>query len=362
MRCCCVFGLAAAWFCLRDVSGEDFQADLSDLSAVRLLHITDSHISLSDEVPPRSSRMFGAYARSRNRDTKSPTTPQQEFSRLVGLAQDLHVDLVVLGGDIFNFPSNQTVTWVLEQLRTAGKSFVFTSGNHDWMLEGQQGASRYDAARISELESTFRPLYEQSLSNGGSCYMSLGHWNRPGIGILYGCTVIKGLLLLFIDNSNYQVDADQLEFARVQLESVSKDTPIVILLHIPLMLPGVTLPAKELCGHAQWGAATDTLWQLEGRPRWPAGNLQSTLDFRDLLQAKAAPNGPVVAVLSGHTHEDASVLLRPPAETAETCEPWGRSWTVRSEGGREKLKEGGGALQYTTSSATEGAYRVLTIY
>ena len=65
-------------------------------------------------------------------------------------------------------------------------------------------------------------------------------------------------MLLFIDNSNYQVDANQLEFARLQVESVGRDTPIVILLHIPLMLPGVTLPAKELCGHTQWGAATDT--------------------------------------------------------------------------------------------------------
>ena len=96
---------------------------------------------------------------------------------------------------------------------------------------------------------------------------------------------------------------------------------------------------------------------MEGRPRWPAGNLQSTLDFRDLLQAKAAPSGPVVAVLSGrgtqmgrrqspscrkhvcqsafhmlgpvgHTHEDAVVSLSLPADA---CEPSGRSWTVRSE-------------------------------
>ena len=29
------------------------------------------------------------------------------------------------GGDIVNFPSNQTVTWVLEQLRTAGTRFCF---------------------------------------------------------------------------------------------------------------------------------------------------------------------------------------------------------------------------------------------
>ena len=92
--------------------------------------------------------------------------------------------------------------------------------------------------------------------------MSLGYWDRPGIGILYGCAMVKGLMLLFIDNSNYQVDTNQLEFTRVQVASVGRDTPIVILLHIPLMLPGVTLPAKELCGHAQWGAATDTVLQL----------------------------------------------------------------------------------------------------
>ena len=70
--------------------------------------------------------------------------------------------------------------------------------------------------------------------------------------------MVKGLLLVFVDNSNYQVDADQLEFLQVQLANAGQTTPIVILLHIPLMLPGVTLPAKELCGHAQWGAAADT--------------------------------------------------------------------------------------------------------
>jgi hypothetical protein len=34
-------------------------------------------------------------------------------------------------------------------------------------------------------------------------------------------------------------------------------TKAVVLLHIPLMLPGMSLPPKELCGHQQWGAATD---------------------------------------------------------------------------------------------------------
>ncbi|CAJ1397185.1 unnamed protein product [Effrenium voratum] len=323
-------------------------------SPVRLMHITDSHISLANEAPPRSSRMHAAFSRSRNRETNAFTTPAQEFSRLVNLARDWNVDLVVLGGDILNFPSNRTMMWVLEQLRLTGKDFIFTSGNHDWLLEGQRGAARYDADRVSELSSTFRPFYEQSVSSVSSCYNNLGYWDRPGIGILYGCAVVKGLLLLFVDNSNFQVDSDQLEFVRVQLSNVAANVPVVVLLHIPLMLPGMKLPPKELCGHQHWGAATDVLWQVEDRPRWPSGNLQSTLDFRELIQAHAAP-GPIVALLSGHTHEDAAVALSPEERCANG------TWTVRSEGGRERV-EASGALQYTTHTAAEGAYRLLTIY
>jgi len=337
------------------------RADEVEAQGVRLLHITDSHISLANEAPPRSSRMFTAFMRSKNRDTKAVTTPQQEFSRLVGMVGDLNVDVVVLGGDIMNFPSNQTVTWVLEQLQLSGKDFLFTSGNHDWLLEGQQGAASYDAARTPELETTFRPLYARSLSSGGPCYAALGHWTRPGVGILYGCTKVRDVLILFVDNSNYQVDDDQLEFVRVQVAS-AQNSPVVVLLHIPLMLPGTTLPPKELCGHAQWGTATDTLWQVESRPKWPAGNLQSTLDFREFLQASAFPRGPVVAVLSGHTHEDAAVPLAGEQTADETCAFSGKTWAVRSEGGRERKPEGNlGAIQFTTHSAAEGAYRVLTI-
>mmetsp|Transcript_26851 Transcript_26851/g.32688 ORF Transcript_26851/g.32688 Transcript_26851/m.32688 type:complete len:361 (+) Transcript_26851:2-1084(+) len=337
-----------------------------ETNVVRLLHITDSHISLSNEAPPRSSRMHAAFARSKNRDTKESTTPAQEFARLVLRAKEMNVDLVVLGGDILNFPSNSTTAWVLEQLQLAGCDFVFTAGNHDWLLEGQRSAPSYDVARLAELTSTFRPFFEQSLAGRSGCYETLGaSWQRPGLGFLYGCATVKGLLLIFVDNSNFQIDSDQLDFTRAQLANVSANQPVVILLHIPLMLPGMTLPPKELCGHHQWGSATDLLWQVEDRPRWPSGNQQSTLDFRELLQTHAAPKGPIVAVLSGHTHEDAAVALVEaaeedacPAGDAASC---GNTWTVHSENGRESPSKATSALQYTTHTAAEGAYRLLTI-
>lgn len=354
----CLFGLFAAALlpALTEVDAS---------TSVRLLHITDSHISLVDESKPRSSRMHSAFVRTKHRHTKAPTSPQQEFARLIHIAREQPIDLVVLGGDIFNFPSNKTLEWVLEQLRVTGTDYVYVSGNHDWLLEGQRSAPSYDFARVPELSSTFRPLYEMSLASGGPCYNVLGHWTRPGAGIMYGCAIVKGLLLLFVDNSNFQVDEDQLEFVRVQLEHARPEMPIVVLLHIPLMLPGMDKPPKEICGHEQWGAANDALWQLEGRPKWPAANSPSTLAFRELVQSQAAPAGQIVAILSGHTHGDAAVNLasatsseqQQGACSARAC----RSFAVKSEGGTEQLVQATDALQYVTSTASEGAYRILTV-
>ncbi|CAK8990252.1 Putative vacuolar membrane protein, partial [Durusdinium trenchii] len=331
-----------------------------DVNSVRLLHITDSHISLSNEAPPRSSRMHAAFSRSKHHETKISTTPAQEFAKLVAMAKDINADVVVLGGDILNFPSNSTATWVLEQLNLAGCGFIFTAGNHDWHLEGQRGAASYDAARVPELFSTFRPFFEQSLSSRGSCYDALGHWSSEGLGFLYGCALVKGLLLLFVDNSNFQVDDDQLEFTRLQLASAAgRRMPVVVLLHIPLQLPGLTLPPKELCGHQQWGSDTDALWQVEDRPRWPPANRPSTLAFRELLRAHAAPMGPIAALLSGHTHEEAAVALG--ESDSESCTATSACWTVESRTGQEPPSQVSDALQYTTRAAAEGAYRILTI-
>jgi len=331
-------------------------------SRIRLLHITDSHISLVNEVPARSGRMYSAFVRTKHRDTKAQTTPQDEFERLLQITQSRQIDLVVLGGDIMNFPSNQTVAWVMEQLRLSGTDFIFTSGNHDWLLEGQRSAPSYDAARFEELSSTFRPFYEHSLTSGGSCYAALGQWSRPGAGIMYGCAVVKGLLLVFVDNSNFQVDEDQLEFLRLQLASVERSTPVALVLHIPFLLPGLSLPPKETCAHPQWGSATDQLWQLEGRPKWPESNSPTTLEFKNLVQDHAYPQGQIVAVLSGHAHIDSAVALGNSEEFTCAVGMSCSEFVVESEGGREAVAQASGALQYITGTASEGAYRILTIH
>lgn len=311
--------------------------------------------------------MYNAFMQTVDKVTSTPTTSAAEFVRLLEMACAKDVDLIALGGDIVNFPSNETVAWVLNRMRDAGcnKPFIYTAGNHDWHTEGLPADSQYDSQRVPHLETTLRPLFEHSL--------------MPHSG-LHGHATLKGVEILALDNSNHQINQQQLDFARSRLGPQAAGTPgppVLLLLHMPLALPGVGLPPKESCGHARWGAAADENWELEARPRWPQGNLPSTLEFLELVRGHAAPEGRIVALLSGHVHRDFSVAARraegPSAanRTSLACDAGAPGCALRpgvavleaggAVGAGEPLLEAEGAVQYTTLDAAEGGYRLLTI-
>lgn len=336
---------------------------------LRVMHISDAHVSLRDDDPPRTSRMFGAFERTVDKVTGSQTSSAAEFVRLLEMACAKQVDLIALGGDIVNFPSNETVSWVLSRLRDAGCNtpFLYTAGNHDWHVEGlTRGDSQYDAQRVPALQTALRPLFERSAIPDGR---------------LYGRTVVKDVEIVTFDNSNHQIDQEQLDFAQEHLAAAvsgKRHLPVLVLLHMPLALPGVDLEPKHVCGHRQWGAATDENWQVESRPPWPkAGNLLSTRAFIELVRANAAPAGRVVALLTGHVHRDFSVPAGRGAQrnaanhTALACDEQQQGCALRpgtkvfeaggALGAAEALLEAEGAVQYTTLDGAEGGYRLLTI-
>jgi len=341
-------------------------------SSLSVFHISDAHISLVDEDPPRTSRMFHAFAITTDKVAQEPTTSSNEFVRLLRMACAQQVDIIALGGDIVNFPSKTTVDWVLEQLRGPGCGipFIYTAGNHDWHEEGRPWELRYDAQREPELGTTLRPLFEQSLMGSR----------------LFGHIKVKDVDVLFFDNSNHQINEKQFSFAENFFRTGrASAAPVLILLHMPLALRGMALPPKLCCGHPQWGAAVDDLYQTEGRARWPEeGNLPSTRAFIDLVQAHSAPAGRIVALLTGHVHRDFSVDVREKHAltprsadnlTAPSCDlqqpgcglrPG--SSTVLLEVGAAlgdpepaQFMEADGAVQYTTLDAAEGGYRLLTV-
>jgi len=356
------------------------QAAMNDpVAHFKVMHITDLHLSLDDDEPPLTSRMFKAFHDTSDCVSKEATSPQLEFVRLLQKAKDEKVDLIALGGDIVNFPSVRSVAWVLERIRdhAAGIPFVYTAGNHDWHLENDDSPT-YDSGRLSALQGPLAPLFEASIT-GPKSFLQRGRDAVPSVdavaGRLFGAARLKGVDVMFVDNSNYQINDEQLAFAQKQLEA-KMSGPLIMLMHMPLQLPEVDLDPKYVCGNPTWGAGSDENWAVEGRPRWPeAGNSNSTLSFIDLVQRHAAPHGRLAALLTGHVHRDFADHLSKAAPyaanlTALACPRAGAHncglslITADSQSptkGEMDVAEARGALQYSTLDAAEGGYRLLTL-
>lgn len=351
---------------------------LPEEKPVRILHVTDNHISLDDTDPPHTTRMYSAFLQTSDFLSKNRTSPKDEFTSLLQKAKRENVDLIALGGDLINFPSQKTVSWALEQLRTEAPDipFIYTAGNHDWLEEGHELGNQYDSARSSQLDTTLRPLFEKSVARADPAA-------GPGAGRLYGKTSVRGVDVYFVDNSNHQVNKEQLDYMKGQLER-DGSKPAVLLMHMPLKLPSTpsTLQPKYLCGHPSWGADSDENSLLEMRPRWPKeGNSPSTTAFIKLVEKHSAPAGRLAALLTGHVHKDFTAKLEdanfPNAAnlTALSCgkEQLGCKMHATTESGSTLMQTGAqhmprfdagqamGALQYTTLDAAEGGYRLLTV-
>ncbi len=251
--------------------GEGFAEELN------VFFISDTHLWQSDdrEEPYRqySQRMAGAYNQTSHFQTGEQTNPMEAFKNTLGLAKEQQADLLVLAGDILSYPSEAAVEWLMEQLEYTGIPFVYTSGNHDWHYEGMEGS-------IASLRETWSKKRLQPLFQGNDFLMSVRD--------------VKGIRFIVLDNSTYEIQAEQLAFFRQQSTT---EMPVVLVQHIPLYIAGRSVGFG--CGHPHWGYETDSGYQVERRERWPkAGHTKTTMDFhRAVFQA---PN--LIGVFAGHIH------------------------------------------------------------
>ncbi len=243
----------------------------------RVLVVADTHLFTDDDrgEPYRqySERMAKAYNQTIHFQTGAPTNPEQSFAAALKLGQESNVDLLVLVGDIFSFPSEAAIDWVCDALARADLPYLYTAGNHDWHYEGMEGS--LETLRATWTENRLKPLYQG---------------NHP----LMAAYDVHGIQFLAIDNSLYQIQPAQLDYFR---KYVSDGSPMVLMLHIPLFAPG--RPVGFGCGHPDWGAKSDRNHELERRPKWPeSGHSQVTMDFH--REVFSAPN--LLGVFAGHIH------------------------------------------------------------
>ncbi len=244
---------------------------------LKVMIVADTHLFTDDErgVPYQefSARMAGAYNETRHFQTGEPTNPEQSFAKAVERADKNQVDLLALVGDIVSFPSEAAIEWVGTQLAKTTVPYLYIAGNHDWHYEGMPGS--LESLRATWTEKRLKPLYQ-------------------GENPLMTSQEIGGVRFLAVDNSNYEILPEQLEFFRAEVNS---GQPLVLLVHIPLYAPG--RPVGFGCGHPEWGAKTDRNPNTERRPRWPeAGHTATTFAFH--REVFASPN--VLGIFAGHIH------------------------------------------------------------
>ena len=190
--------------------------------SLKILQITDIHISIADEneagMMKYGERMHKAYSNPRKhyiRDTSETTF--QYFDDILQKAKNQNVNLLLLTGDIVNFPSAVSVKYVCDKLSRTGIPWLYISGNHDWHYEGLPG--NIDTLRETWTKKSLLPLYS-------------GH--NP----LFYSAIIHGINFVGIDNSTGVVNEDQIRFLEDQL---TKPEPIMMISHIPYSLNNKTI-------------------------------------------------------------------------------------------------------------------------
>lgn len=253
--------------------------------SIKVVHIADTHLFKDDErgIPYQeySQRMAKAYNETSHFQTREKTNPEESFERTLAFAKEVNADVITLIGDIFSFPSEAAIEWVLAKLKETEIPYIYTAGNHDWHYEGMDGD--LESLRSTWIQKRLLPLYQ-------------------GKGPLMSAYDIKGVRFLAIDNSTYQINKEQLEFFKAQ---VATGKPLVLLVHIPMYAPGKSISFG--CGNPNWGAANDHIYKIERRPQWPQnGHTEVTLNFH--REVFAAPN--LLGIFAGHIHRNSIEMIK----------------------------------------------------
>ena len=250
---------------------------------LRVLHVTDSHIGLLDR---RDIDHYDACLKERER-FRSAGEPERFFSEIIQKAATLNVDLIALTGDILAFPSKANIDYVNSIINGIDIPILFAFGNHDWHFP--------DLPYSTETRKLWRPVLEPLNNNPAFSSVTLG-----------------GVRFIAIDNSDYQIMDEQLDFLSRNFE---KEVTTVLLMHLPISIPSLRIPTIE-----RWKIPI-----LMGDPvhRNPLG--KNVIPFVRLLSGTAS----LVAVLCGHIH----------FSHADPVNPW--------------------AMQYTCGPGFEGRYRLL---
>jgi 3',5'-cyclic AMP phosphodiesterase CpdA len=175
--------------------------------ALRILQVTDTHFSSSNERDRRSARTLDALIRQTN------------------------PDLIVHTGDFVNNDSDDPVTWGgVEFFNQLNRPWALCFGNHDYPVSQSPGSLSLDDFRKSlkncamgfaEIESQRRYCYRHDL---------IGRGDQPAASLFY--------FQVGYAQGDRKISDPQLSWFNAQLQADQDsgcDSPILVFVHIPLI-------------------------------------------------------------------------------------------------------------------------------
>jgi len=229
---------------------------------LRVYHFADTHLTLHDE----RDEAHLIHWNSRPDGTRPHRGADVLYWHLEN-ATALGADIIVAGGDLFEFPSQANIECAQKMFQHADKPVLVVPGNHDWYFPGMEGWEPLRDSMIHRLHP---------LTN-----------NSPSFRVVDQ----GGVRFVLVDNSTYHVSRIQVEATVAALHT---DLPVILVLHIPVGVATLRQDVVEKHGSAIVMGDTGQPQQAER----PTADRIATQDFiRTLMNANS-----LVAILAAHVH------------------------------------------------------------
>ncbi len=226
---------------------------------VRILHITDIHLSLADDTDGEDMKR---HARERRKTfVEEAGYPERDP---VGYLQEAmeyakEFDCTVITGDMLDFTSHANCKTAKEIL--AGKDYLFCAGNHEFCPKvGIPDSFARKREKFDEIQSLFR----------GS--------------MTFESRIVGGVNVISIDNGYYLWTEEQF---RVLQAEVAKGMPCLLFCHCPL--------------------TEKYLWHEPNHPDLTAG--EDEIELTRKVTNYIINEPAIKAVFSGHYHKNGTEVL-----------------------------------------------------
>ena len=241
---------------------------------VKVLHVTDTHVALTDERDDERCRKTIARCQVSNNDPEG-AVKIQHLRDAVAYA-NAHCDILIHTGDFLCNVAIRSIEACREALEQSKNSLI-CSGNHEYTRYGFD--SWEDFGNRMNIYPTIR-----------------GNFRRD---VLFSAKVVGGVNFICVDDSDNQFD--EMQLIRLKNE-VKKGLPIVLCMHVPLYEPSLYEACKIVWPNVAGvvGLSEELLAELpefravQHRPAKP------TLQFIEYVNATPL----IKALLTGHLHFD----------------------------------------------------------